>query len=277
MSLFIASLNSGSNGNCYYVGNAQEAVLIDVGLSCKELERRMKQIDLKMAMVKAIFISHEHTDHISGAAAVAKKYQLPIYVTRKTRRRWISGADYLLVDFEADVPINVGELTVVPFAKEHDAIDPHSFVVIHQATTVGVFTDIGTVCKNVIHYFKKCNAIFLEANYDEQMLEHGRYPAYLKKRITGGQGHLSNREAVELFQNHRPQFMTHVLLSHLSQENNTPELAQQAFDVHAVSKLIKVASRYEPSAVYQINSHLPSTDLRTLVMRKVKQLVMFDV
>jgi phosphoribosyl 1,2-cyclic phosphodiesterase len=254
MALFITSLNSGSNGNSYYIGNNSEAVLIDVGLSCRETEKRMKQLGLDIKKVKAIFISHEHGDHIKGVSVLAHKYSLPVYITSITAKHGPRLISHLAKTFIANEPIAIGELLVTAFTKQHDAADPHSFIITYNQTTVGVFTDIGIACQQVIHYFKQCHAIFLEANYDEDLLENGRYPLHLKNRIRGGEGHLSNKQALELFINHRPPFMTHVLLSHLSKENNTPQLAKQLFMPHADGIEIIVASRNEASAVYTITA-----------------------
>lgn len=254
MSLFITSLNSGSNGNCYYVGNNNEAVLVDVGISCRETEKRMKQLGLSMKTVKAIFVSHEHGDHIKGVSTLANKYSLPVYITPLTAKHGPILVRHLSRPFTANEPIAIGELLVTPFFKQHDAGDPHSFIISCNGITIGVFTDIGIACDQVIHYFKQCHAVFLEANYDEGMLENGRYPLHLKNRIRGGQGHISNRQALELFKAHRPPFMTHLLLSHLSKENNSPELAAACFAPHANGTEIIVASRYEASAVFTITS-----------------------
>lgn len=252
MSLFIASLNSGSNGNCYYVGNQTEAVLIDAGLSCREIEIRMRQCSLETQKLKAIFVSHEHTDHIKGLSTLAHKYQLPVYITPETAKNGPRLIRHLSQPFTAHQPVQIGGITVTPFGKEHDAADPHSFVVSYAGINIGVITDIGTVCDQVIHYFKQCHAAFLESNYDEVMLANGKYSQVLKNRISGGKGHISNTQALELFIAHKPPFMTHLLLSHLSRENNTPELAKATFEPFAGNTLITVASRYEASEVYQI-------------------------
>ena len=252
MSLFITSLNSGSNGNCYYVGNHTEAVLIDVGISCRETEKRMKQVGLSMKTVKAIFVSHEHGDHIRGVSTLANKYSLPVYITSITASNGPILIKHLSKPFAANEPVAIGELTVVPFCKQHDAIDPHSFIIRYKKITVGVFTDIGIACTQVTQYFKQCHAVFLESNYDESMLENGRYPIYLKNRIRGGQGHLSNKQALDLFIKHRPPFMSHLLLSHLSKENNSPQLAEAIFKQHAGNTQIVVASRYQASEVFTI-------------------------
>lgn len=253
MSLFVASLNSGSNGNCYYVANHHEAVLIDAGISCRETELRMRRLNLDMKKVKAIFISHEHSDHIKGVAGISKKYKLPVYVTLSTlehRRLCVKGS--LIFPFKAYEPVTVGQLTVTGFPKFHDATDPHSFVVANETVKVGVFTDIGVACHHVVHHFKQCHAAFLEANYDEHLLETGRYPLHLKKRIRSEIGHLSNTQALELFSKHRPSFMSHLFLSHLSKENNSPVVVERLFKPVAGDTSIVIASRYKETKVFPI-------------------------
>jgi phosphoribosyl 1,2-cyclic phosphodiesterase len=254
MSLFISSLNSGSNGNCYYIGNEKEAVFVDAGISCKETERRMSRLGLSMDKVKAIFVSHEHTDHISGIPVLAKKYGLPVYITNQTLVS--SGMDLSksrVFSFEAHRPVLIGGLSVTAFPKFHDASDPHSFVISFNGTNVGIFTDIGNNCNHVISHFKKCHAVFLEANYDEDMLANGSYPIHLKRRISSSNGHLSNAQALELFLQHKPSFMRYLLLSHLSKENNCPNLVNELFRQHAGDTSIVIASRYQETAVYTID------------------------
>ncbi len=272
MALFIASLNSGSNGNCYYVGSQNNAVLIDVGLSCRETEKRLKRCDLPLKNIKAIFISHEHGDHIKGVSVFANKYKLPVYITDKTANHGPHLIKHLSKNFVSGSSINIGDISVKPFLKHHDAIDPHSFIVTHNKVKVGVFTDIGKVCEPLIEHFKQCNAAFLEANYDEVMLENGSYPIHLKNRIKGGKGHLSNREALDLFRKHRPPFMSHLILSHLSKENNSPQLAESLFAPHAEQTTIIVASRNEASAIYTISTNEISI---SNVFMKSKQLNLF--
>ncbi|HEY4877387.1 MAG TPA: MBL fold metallo-hydrolase [Puia sp.] len=256
MSLFIASLNSGSNGNCYYVGNETEAVLIDAGISCRETERRMKKLNLVMQKVKAIFVSHEHSDHIIGVPGLSKKYKLPVYITDSTLTA--SGLPIeknLVQSFSAHQSITIGSLSVVAFPKFHDASDPHSFIISGNNINVGVFTDIGNVCKDVIKNFKDCHAVFLESNYCEEMLANGAYPEFLKKRISGDNGHLSNAQALELFLKYRSKQLTHLILSHLSKNNNRVELVRNIFEQYAGSTKIVVASRYKETEVFCINSN----------------------
>jgi phosphoribosyl 1,2-cyclic phosphodiesterase len=254
MTLFIASLNSGSNGNCYYVGNQEEAVLIDAGLSCRETERRMRRMGLPLSRVRAIFISHEHDDHIRGLEVLSHRYQLPVYITQPTldQCRFPPHQD-LVRAFDPGAAITIGGLTIKALPKNHDASDPYSFTVASPTVCIGIFTDIGVVCDNLIRHFTQCHAAFLEANYDEDMLMKGRYPWPLKNRIRGGHGHLSNGQALELFLDYRPPFMSHLLLAHLSQDNNRPELVQQLFEDRAHGTTIIVASRHNESEVYAID------------------------
>jgi phosphoribosyl 1,2-cyclic phosphodiesterase len=226
---------------------------VDAGISCRETEKRMLRLGLPISKVKAIFVSHEHTDHISGIPGLAKKHQLPVYITPPTRINGrLSLDENLAIPFVAFETIRIGELHVTAFPKEHDASNPHSFIITCRDIKVGVFTDIGIACEHVINHFSQCHAAFLEANYDDEMLDKGNYPFHLKRRIRGGQGHLSNKQALELFTAHKPSFMSHLLLSHLSKNNNDPKLVQELFDKAAGEITIIVASRYEETAVFHI-------------------------
>lgn len=251
MSLFAASLNSGSNGNCYYIANHEDAILVDAGLSCRETEKRLRRLGLTLKNVKAIFITHEHTDHVYGLPSINKKYKIPIYITTPTllKAQLASVEAYAFKPYE---PVAVGKLTVRAFPVMHDARDPHNFIVSNETVNVGVFTDIGEITEHVIHNFKQCNAAFLESNYDPELLETGRYPLALKKRIRDGYGHLSNQQASRLFIEHRPDFMSHLFLSHLSQHNNSPKIVKNLFQKLAGNTTIEIASRYKESKLFHI-------------------------
>ena len=272
MQLFITSLNSGSNGNCYYIGNDQEAILVDAGISCRETEKRMKRLGLGMNKVKAIFISHEHSDHIRGLPGLSKKYQLPVYITPETLRNGrLDLENHLVVPFAADRPVQIGALVVTGFPKFHDAADPHSFVITGHNIKVGVFTDIGTPCDHLVNHFSQCHAAFLEANYDDEMLDNGYYPLHLKRRIRGDKGHLSNKQALTLFTTYKPAHMSHLLLAHLSKNNNCPNLVKEIFTTHAAGTEVVVASRYEETPVYTISStgEVPAIILPKVTPKKV--------
>ena len=266
MSLNITSLNSGSNGNCYYIGNNNEAVLIDAGISCRETEKRMKRLGLDIKKVKAVFISHEHSDHINGVTILSKKYQLPVYITEPTyKNSGLKIEPQLVMEFKEDEPVTIGKLTITPFKKLHDAIHPHSFTIADESVTAGVFTDIGSPCEKLIHHFQQCHAAFLEANYDEDMLQNGSYPLHLKQRISGQKGHLSNNQAVELFNKYRPPFMSHLILSHLSSNNNTPEIVERLFAIHACDTKIIIASRNKETPIFFI---VPKNHILNIISKR---------
>ncbi len=254
MPLQICSLASGSNGNCYYIADDTEAVLIDAGISCRELMRRASRAGIDLAGVKAIFISHEHSDHIRGLEAIARKWNLPVYGTEKCLPRCrMDRSAHLGVSMTNNETVQIGGLAITAFAKRHDACDPVSFVVEGaDGVRVGILTDIGRCCDEVVRQFATLDAAFLESNYDADMLTYGRYPVHLKTRISGGHGHISNDEALALFLQHRSPRLSHLILSHLSANNNDPRIVEQVFQPHAGSVEVVVASRYAESKVYEV-------------------------
>ena len=278
MSLSFTSLNSGSNGNCYYIASQHEAVLIDAGISCRETEKRMSRLGLSMQKVKAIFISHEHSDHIKGVEVLARKYSIPVYITAATLRASRLRVDNsLLRNFRAYDATEVGDMSITAFPKFHDASEPHSFVVSGHGVNIGVLTDIGAPCDHVVRQFSRCHAVFLEANYDHDMLHNGHYPLHLKRRITGGKGHLSNKQALDLFLGCRSSSLRHIILSHLSKENNCPDLVQQLFASYAGSTTVTVASRYDETPLFSIGveSILPQNYKQVTSTQEVIQASLF--
>lgn len=279
MSLQIASLNSGSNANCYYIGNNKDAVLIDAGLSCRETEKRMKRLGLEISRVKAIFISHEHDDHIAGLPVLSKKYGLPVYITNTTLQHCrFELQKELVCSFTHCLPVAIGELSVIPFLKSHDAEDPHSFIISGNAVHVGVITDIGYACKHVTKHFKLCDAVFLESNYCEQMLANGSYPVYLKRRISGRKGHLSNDQALELFLKSKPGNLRLLILSHLSQNNNHPDIVSSMFSQHANGVKVVIASRYKETELFNIERNYTYRSAKAVkkVQENKAQLSLFE-
>ncbi|MBP6687846.1 MAG: MBL fold metallo-hydrolase [Lacibacter sp.] len=272
MALYFSSLNSGSNANCYYISNAHEAILVDAGLSCKETEKRMQRLGLKMENLKAVFISHEHSDHINGIQTLSKKYQLPVYISQKTLANSNLVIDGQLIRyFKGDETVAVGDIQIKCFSKSHDAADPFSFMISSQHMNVSVITDIGYPCKQVLHYFQQSHVVFLESNYCETMLANGDYPYHLKRRISSDEGHLSNTQALELFLNYRTPQLSHLILSHLSKNNNTPQTVETLFQPHAGNTKVIVASRYEESALFCIETQL-TQPVRSSLLKKKKQM-----
>ncbi|HKJ80333.1 MAG TPA: MBL fold metallo-hydrolase [Prolixibacteraceae bacterium] len=248
--LEICAIASGSNGNCYYIGNEQDAVLIDAGISCKQIVKRTEERGLNPAKIKAIFITHEHSDHLRGARVAAKRMRVPVYMTSRT---YMAAYNNLKPDypkfFNAGDEIEVGDFIIHSFTKNHDASEPCSFRVEYNGKNIGVFTDIGEPCENVTSHLKLCDALFLETNYDETMLREGRYPYHLKRRVASAQGHLSNIQALKLIENFAGNNLTHLLLSHISAENNTPEIAIDTFKAFQGKYNVQLTSRYEAGSV----------------------------
>lgn len=251
--LEICAIASGSNGNCYYIGNENDAVLIDAGISAKQILLRMKEQDLDPAKLKACFVTHEHSDHMRGVRGVSKKLQIPIYLTTKTHNGAYKNLrpDYPKF-FAHDEKMEVGEFTIYPILKNHDAAEPCSFRVQYKNKNVGVFTDIGEACNNVKSHLQKCDTLFLESNYDEKMLWDGGYPYFLKQRVASDVGHLSNDQAFDLLENHAGENLKCVFLSHLSKENNTPEKALERMESLTSKFEVKLTSRFEVGEVYQL-------------------------
>lgn len=251
--LEICAIASGSNGNCYYIGNETDAVLIDAGISYKMIITRMKEKDLRPEKVKALFISHEHTDHMRGARVMGKRMNIPVYVTSKT---FYGAYKNVRPDqprfFTPGDPITIGKFNVISFLKNHDASEPCSFRVDYDGKSVGVFTDIGEPCERVTENLAQCDALFLETNYDEKMLFEGRYPWFLKQRISSMHGHLSNRQAFELLDKHAGKQLKCVFLSHISKENNSPEIAFNEIRQLENRFHIKLTSRYNAGEIYQL-------------------------
>ncbi len=232
----IASIASGSNGNCYYLENSDDAILVDAGISTRQIVERMDRLGLSMSKLRGVFISHEHSDHIRGLYVLSRKYSIPVFITQKTYSSYGKIIrDSLINFFSPGECVKLGNIMVNPFLKSHDAAEPCSFSVSSEEKTVAVMTDIGWQCATVIDHIRNADAVFLESNYDDDMLRTGYYPPYLKARIASDLGHLSNTQAAKLTMEHASSRLRHVFLSHLSANNNTPELALSTFN-HFIKK-----------------------------------------
>lgn len=226
MSLLFQVLASGSKGNAVLVCTPKTRVLLDAGLSAKELAARLQQTGTAGSQLDAVVISHEHTDHVRGLGTFSRRFGLPVYLTQGTLEN-LPLETGLLPEvrlFEPGTPFAVGDLRIKPFAISHDARDPAGFVLENDARRLGVCTDLGVVTQLVKIRLQGCHGLILEANHDPELLLNGPYPLPLKQRIRSRHGHLSNAESCELLQSiHHPALQI-VLFAHLSEVNNHPEL-----------------------------------------------------
>ncbi len=227
------SIASGSSGNCIYIGSENTHILVDAGISNKRIEQGLNEIGLKGSDLSGVMITHEHSDHIRGLGVLARKHGMPIYGTRETLEGIASTASLgkfpreLLKPISPDVSFTVGDLTVQPFSIDHDAANPVAYRVQHEKKSVAVATDMGHFNQYIIEHLQGLDAILLEANHDVNMLETGPYPYYLKRRILGDHGHLSNENAGRLLNYILHDRLKHIFLGHLSKENNFEELAYE--------------------------------------------------
>jgi phosphoribosyl 1,2-cyclic phosphodiesterase len=275
MNLQVASLNSGSNGNCYFIGYAKAGVLIDVGISASEIEKRLALLSIEVKTIKAVFITHEHGDHIHGLPAFARNHNLPVYLSKGTFEQSEINLNRLNVHFiKPYQSIEIDDMKIVAFPKQHDASEAFSFYVEKNNLRVGVITDIGLACSHVQDVFANVHACVLESNYDEDMLENGRYPLALKRRIRGGLGHLSNKQAKRLFLDKKHKELRLLLLAHLSKNNNKPELALAEFEDIKGSVKVEVLSRYKVSSLYNVTGK-PFVFNPVQAARFVQQLTLF--
>ena len=222
------SLVSGSSGNCSLISDGKTHLLIDCGLSMKKLSDALAKVDLSPSDISAVLVTHEHSDHIRGAGAVSRKYNIPVYATLKTHEATDSGFIPNVRYVNPDVDFEIGTIGVKPFSIPHDAADPVGYNLFFGAKKLSLATDIGKMNDYVMEHLKGSIAVLLESNHDTEMLMKGRYPMYLKRRIAGAFGHLSNDEASETVLRLINCGTKHIMLGHLSNENNTPNTAYLA-------------------------------------------------
>lgn len=228
MSLKFCSLSSGSSGNCYLVGSDQTFLLIDAGISCKKIVDSLTYLNIVPEMLSGVLITHEHIDHIKGAELLSRKYGIPLFTNEKTGEEFlklVKKTDQLSLNFFQNLrPFFLGDIEVLPYPVCHDAIDAVGFSLYCEKTQISIATDTGCITKHMIKELSTADLLVLEANHDVDMLKMGKYPWFLKQRILGQQGHLSNEDAglaiARLFA-YQPK-QRQILLAHLSREKQFP-------------------------------------------------------
>jgi len=250
------ALRSGSSGNAVFVGHERTRLLIDAGVCLKTLEQSLQEIGESAGQLDGVLITHEHTDHVSGVGPLLRRYKIPLYVNLPTwaaMQRTVGAIDERLVHLLADEggKTEIGDFGLTSFRTPHDAAASVGYRIETDSGAVAVFTDIGSLRDGLLDQVSGCRAVYIEANYDHSMLMAGSYPAMLKKRIAGSYGHLSNEDCATAVCRLAERGTEHFVLSHISKDNNYPELA-----------LLTVNSRL------QLNGIKPETDLKVAVARR---------
>ncbi len=261
MAVTFTVLGSGSRGNCTVLSSSRTQVLIDAGFSCRETFRRMKAAGLDPHATDAILITHEHSDHIAGVERLARILEVPVWMTEGTYEGWSRwsreriGSQHKLAKvetFAAGLGFTVGDIAVKSFTIPHDSNDPVAFTCRLEGIKAATVTDLGYLPANVVDQLQGCQLLLIESNHDLEMLRTGPYPWMVKQRVLSKRGHLSNEALADFFCRHYDGTATYVVLAHLSEQNNLPELARRAAEralkqrPNLLANRLLLASQREP-------------------------------
>ena len=231
MAIKLCSIASGSSGNCIYLGGEDTGLLVDAGISRKAILESLKGLDICFESIKALLVTHEHTDHIRSIGALSRKFDIPIYANGCTWEAMEGALGNIksknIKLFETDKEFQIDNITIKPFLIPHDAAEPVGFTFDIKGLKLGVATDLGTFDSNTAKNLQGSEFVMLESNHDEEMLKAGDYPYFLKRRIMGEFGHLSNESAGYAVCELVKSGVEKILLGHLSRENNFPQLAYE--------------------------------------------------
>lgn len=258
------SLASGSSGNCYYVGNSTCGILVDAGISARNIHKGLQAIGIGFEQIWGIFITHDHTDHVRGVGILGERFNIPIYTTKSVhegihRNFCVKPKLYTCRKYiEKFETVELGGFRVTSFPVSHDSTDSVGYTFEYNGKKITFVTDLGYVNDETISHIQQADYLVLESNYDEKMLFEGSYPAHLKRRVSSDRGHLSNDQAGKCLAEHYHDRLQHVFLCHLSKENNLPELAYMTIKHHLETKNILIGKdieittldRYSPSDLF---------------------------
>jgi phosphoribosyl 1,2-cyclic phosphodiesterase len=242
MAVRLTVLASGSKGNSAVVASSRTRILVDAGISCRETFRRMKAVGEDPTSLDAILITHEHSDHINGLPVLARKLRIPVYMTAPTRSAWHRQLRDQRIElkgepkeetFQAGRTLHIGDIAVQSFTIPHDAVDPVGFTFVAEGVKVGLVTDLGYMPASVRQHVRGCDVLMLESNHDLEMLRGGPYPWSVKQRVMSRVGHLSNAALADFFSSDYDGGAAYVVLAHISEQNNHPEVARAAAE-HAL-------------------------------------------
>jgi len=256
--LRVCLLASGSKGNSVFIETDESRVLIDAGLSAREIEKRLAAVSVAAADIDAIFVSHEHTDHVRGVIPFSNRFKTPVIVHYKTREVFPDSKRLKVYrEFDSGTSFELKDMVITPFPLAHDAVAPVGFSIETKRGKIGVATDLGIATRLVAEHLKGSHVLVLESNHDEEMLRDGPYPWELKQRIRSRHGHLSNSESAELLKTLLWKNLEAVFLAHLSEQNNCPGLAEGAArrilgNTALCSPLLVVGSQHSPSLCFDL-------------------------
>ncbi len=261
------SFGSGSSGNCYMLSTASDALLIDVGVGLRGLKKDCRQYGISLSQVHHVLITHDHADHIKSVGSFSHDYHVPVYTTQTVheginRNYCVTQkvADDQVYILEKGQTVQIGEFQVTPFAVPHDSSDNVGYFIEAAGTNFCIMTDAGCVTDEMKGYIQRARHLVIEANHDTEMVLSGPYPRFLKDRILSGRGHLSNRDCAQAVVDNMSDFLQHIWLCHLSQENNHPELARKTMEtvlsshgvLPGVDVQVEVLKRNSPSGPYDL-------------------------
>lgn len=231
MGITLSVLASGSRGNSTYVATERVRLLVDGGLSARELERRLLSIGASPKELNGIVVTHEHVDHVRGVGTLSRRYNLPVYLNKQTHQHLPDSVGRLdqKEEFVTGRSFSIEDLTIHPFAISHDGVDPVGFTLANGSVKIGVCTDLGAATKLVYRHLEHCSVLILEANHDMEMLKNGPYPWPVKQRIKSRVGHLSNEQSVDVLSRVFSENLQEVVLAHMSETNNSAKMVLNTF------------------------------------------------
>jgi phosphoribosyl 1,2-cyclic phosphodiesterase len=248
-------LSSGSKQNCFYIETEKSAILIDSGISYKMLDKFLEMIQRHPSKIKGLFITHEHLDHTRGLCSIARNLSLPVYMNEKSKSA-IKLQIHNHKNLMADEAIEMDDLVISPFCVNHDAANTYGFKITHQQKSLFIASDIGSFDEKMVERSASCDAIAIESNYDPGMLENSFYPDYLKERIAGQNGHLSNEDAITFLRKSLSNKTRNVFFLHLSENNNSPSLVSKMIQKNLASTYphvgFTISHREKPTPLIEI-------------------------
>ena len=265
MKIKFISLASGSSGNCYFIGTDAYGILVDAGIGIRTIKKHLKDLGIGLDRIRAVLITHDHADHIKAVGHLGEKFGIPIYSTPEIHiginksycvtEKLSTSVRYL----SKGTQIQIEDFRITAFEVPHDGTDNVGYCIEVDGKTFSFLTDLGHITSTAAEYICKANYLILEANYDEEMLKMGSYPQYLKERIAGSNGHMSNRETAEFLAENINEGLKYIWLCHLSKDNNHPELAYKTVELLLRSKGVLVGKdvqlialkRSTPSMLYE--------------------------